>query len=87
MCGGTQKEHPDDRCRRKYRGRPALVTEIRGKLEETLSIAKAAESCARDGSVDRAVQILMDFEGLVHEARDLFKAALTIKRNLFAETA
>ncbi len=25
----------------------ALVTEIRGKLEETLSIAKAAESCAR----------------------------------------
>jgi hypothetical protein len=36
--------------------------------------------------VDRAVQNLMDFEGLVHEARDLFKAALTIKRNLFAET-
>jgi hypothetical protein len=25
----------------------ALVTEIRGKLEEILSIAKAAESCAR----------------------------------------
>ena len=64
-----------------------LVTEVRGKLEEALSIAKAAESCARDGSVDRAVQILMDFEGLVHEARELFKAALTIKRNLFAETA
>jgi hypothetical protein len=32
-----------------------LVTEIRGKLQETLSIAKAAESCALDGSVDRAV--------------------------------
>jgi hypothetical protein len=64
-----------------------LVTEIRDKLEEALSIAKAAESCARDGSTDRAVQILMDFESLMHEARDLFKAALTIKRNLLAETA
>jgi hypothetical protein len=29
----------------------------------------------------------MDFEGLMHEAQDLFKAALTIKRNLFVETA
>ena len=64
----------------------ALVTEIRSKLEEALSIAKAAESCALDGSMDRAVQILMDFEGLMHEARDLFKAALTIKRDVFAET-
>jgi hypothetical protein len=64
----------------------SLIKDIRCKLEEAVSIAKAAESCALDGSVDRALQILTDFEGLVHEARDLFKAALTIKCNLFAET-
>jgi hypothetical protein len=29
----------------------------------------------------------MDFEGLGHEAQDLFRAGLTIKRNLLAETA
>jgi len=62
------------------------IKNIRCKLEEALNITKAAESRALDGSADRAVQILMDFEGLVHEARDPFKAALTIKRNLFAET-
>jgi hypothetical protein len=40
------KEPRDDRCHRNSVV-AALVTEIRGKLEENLSIAKAAESCAR----------------------------------------
>jgi hypothetical protein len=77
------KEHTDDRCRRVV---AALVTEIRGKLEETLSIAQAAESCALDGSVDRAVQILMNFEGLVHEARAPVQGSAD-DQALFAEIA
>ncbi len=65
----------------------ALVSEVRAKLEEAHSIAQAAEICARAGNVSRSVQILMDFEGLAHEAQDLFRAALAIKRSLLAETA
>jgi len=62
-----------------------LITEIRTKLEEAVSIAKAAESCAINGGVNRAVPILMEFEGLAHEAQDLLRATLTIKRNLLSE--
>ncbi|WP_024577604.1 MULTISPECIES: hypothetical protein [unclassified Afipia] len=65
----------------------ALVSEVRAKLEEAHSIAQAAEICARAGNVSRSVQILMDFEGLAHEAQDLFRAALAIKHSLLAETA
>lgn len=65
----------------------ALVSEVRSKLEEAHSIAQAAEICARAGNVNRSVQILMDFEGLAHEAQDLFKATLAIKRSLLDETA
>jgi hypothetical protein len=36
-----------------------LVTDIRGKLEETLGIVKAAETCALNGSANRSVQVLM----------------------------
>lgn len=61
---------------------PAMIGEIRDKLDEAVSIARAAESCASDGNVDRAVQILMDFEPLGHEAQDLFRAALALKRHL-----
>lgn len=65
----------------------ALVSEVRAKLEEAHSIAQAAEICARAGNVSWSVQILMDFEGLAHEAQDLFKAALAIKRSLLSDTA
>lgn len=65
----------------------ALVSEVRAKLEEAHSIAQAAEICARAGNVSRSVPILMDFEGLAHEAQDLFRAALAIKRSLLGETA
>lgn len=65
----------------------ALVSEVRTKLKEAHNIAQAAEICARAGNVSRSVQILMDFEGLAHEAQDLFRAALAIKRSLLDETA
>lgn len=63
----------------------ALIIEIHRKLEEALSIVKAAETCALDGSANRSVQILMDCEGLIHESQSLFRATLTIKNNLLPD--
>ena len=65
----------------------ALITDVRSRLDEAAGIAKAAESCAESGNVVYAVQILMDFEGLAHDAQDLFKAALTIRRHLLPDQA
>lgn len=62
-----------------------IITGIRSKLEEALSIVKAAETCAIDRSMSRSVDVLMDFESLVNECQDLFKAALTIRQNLLAD--
>ena len=63
----------------------ALITGVCGKLDEAAGIAKAAENCAESGHAMHAVQILMDFEGLAHDAQDLFKAALAIKRHLLPD--
>jgi hypothetical protein len=65
----------------------ALIGEVRIRLDQAASIAKAAQSCADSGNAAHAIQILMDFEGLAHDAQDLFKAALTIKRNLLPDSA
>jgi hypothetical protein len=64
-----------------------LIAEVRNKTDEAASIAEAAQSCAETGNAVQAVQILMDFESLSHDAEDLFKAALTIKRHLLSDTA
>lgn len=63
----------------------ALIIEIRRKLEEALSIVRAAQTCALDGSVNRSVQILMNCEGLIHESQSLFRATLTIKDSLLPD--
>lgn len=62
-----------------------LIGQVRHKLDQAASIAKAAESCAQSGNAEHAIQILMDYEGLAHEARDLFRAALVIKRTFLIE--
>ena len=64
----------------------AIIGEAHDRLVQATSIAKAAQSCAASGNAGHAVQILMDFEGLAHEAQDLFKAALTIKRHLIPDS-
>lgn len=63
-----------------------LITDIRSKLEKALSIVMTAETCALSGSTNRSVQVMMDFEGLINESQDLFRAALTIKRRLLVDT-
>jgi hypothetical protein len=63
----------------------ALIAQVREKLDQATSVAKAAQSCADSGNAGHAVQILMDFEGLAHDAQDLFTAALMIKRHLLTD--
>jgi hypothetical protein len=63
----------------------ALITQVREKLDQATSVAKAAQSCAESGNAGLAIQILMDFEGLAHDAQDLFTAALMIKRHLLTD--
>jgi hypothetical protein len=65
----------------------ALIAQVREKLDQANSVAQAAQTCADSGNAGHAVQILMDFEGLAHDAQDLFSAALTIKRHLLADAA
>jgi len=65
----------------------ALITDARSRLDQAAAIAKAAESCAESDNPVHAVQILTDFEGLAHDAQDLFKAALMIRRHLLADQA
>ena len=65
----------------------ALISNVRSRLDQAAGIAKAAEICAEGGQTAHAIQILMDFEGLAHDAQDLFKAALTIKRHLISDHA
>jgi hypothetical protein len=65
----------------------ALIANARSRLDQAAGIAKAAESCAESGNPAHAVQILMDFEGLAHDAQDLFKAALAIRRHPLPDQA
>lgn len=56
------------------------LREIHNRLEEAVSIAKAADACAETGNADRGVHIAMDIEQLCYEATRLLDAASLINR-------
>lgn len=60
----------------------ALIKEVRNRLDEADAVVEAANGLAKRGQANHALRALMDFEGPSHEARDLFRAALTIQRHL-----
>ena len=51
------------------------MEEISQKLDEAVSIAKAAEACADAGNPKQAVEIVMDVEPLVFDANTLLNGA------------
>lgn len=57
-----------------------LLTEIRTRLDQAASIARAACTCADGGNVDKAVEIVLDVEQLTYEAGNLLNAASTLNR-------
>lgn len=56
------------------------LTEMRQRLEQAASIAKAAEACAEAGNVDKAIEISLDIEQLVYEVTTFLNAASMINR-------
>jgi hypothetical protein len=57
-----------------------VLTEIHSRLDEAARIAKAAEACARAGSVAEAVTVSMDIEQLIYEAGRLQDAVSLLNR-------
>ena len=57
-----------------------LFSERWHRLEEAASIAKAAQVCAEDGNVNKAVEIVLDVEQLSYESANLLNAASTLNR-------
>jgi len=58
----------------------AYLKEMRERLEQATSIAKAAEACAENGNTDKAIEIALDLEQLIYEVNTLLNAASMMKR-------
>ena len=58
----------------------AYLAEIRQRLDEAASIAKAAQTCAETGNIEKGVEIALDVEQLVYEVNTLLNAASLINR-------
>jgi hypothetical protein len=56
------------------------LVEMRDRLDQAASIAKAAEACAEAGNVDKAVEIVLDVEQLVYEVTTLLNATSLMNR-------
>ena len=57
-----------------------FLVEMRERLDEAASIAKAAEVCAEGGNVSKAIEIVLDVEQLTYESANLLNAASTVSR-------
>ncbi len=66
-------------CCRRTRHKTCLK-EIHTRLDETASIAKAANACAEAGNANKRVQVALDIEELIPEARRLLDAATLMNR-------
>jgi hypothetical protein len=58
----------------------AYFKEMRERLEQATSIAKAAEACAENGSTEKGIEIALDLEQLIYEVNTLLNAASLLKR-------
>ena len=52
-----------------------FLKEISQRLDEAVSVAKAAEACAEAGNPKKAIEIVMDVEDLMFRATTLLNAA------------
>jgi hypothetical protein len=57
-----------------------FLKELTRLLDEAAKIAKAAEACAKAGSLKQAVEIAMDIEPLTNDANQMLGAALGVNR-------
>jgi len=58
----------------------AYLKEMRERLEQATSIARAAEACAESGNAEKAIEIALDLEQLIYEVNTFLNAASVINR-------
>jgi hypothetical protein len=58
----------------------AFLGEMRARLDQAASVAKAAEACAKAGHTEKGVEVALDTEQLIYEAGRLLDAASLINR-------
>ena len=56
------------------------VAEMRTRLDQAATIAKAAEACAEAGNVSKAIEIALDIEQILYEVTTLLNAASMMRR-------
>jgi len=56
------------------------LKQMRARLDEAASIAKAAETCADNGNIQKGVEIALDVEQLLYEVNTFLNAASLIHR-------
>ena len=54
--------------------------EMRTRLDQATGIAKAAETCAEAGNIDKAIEIALDIEQPIYEVTTFLNAASMILR-------
>jgi hypothetical protein len=62
-----------------------FLKEISQKLDQAVSIAKAAEACADAGNPKQAVEIAMDVESLVFDVNTLLNGATLLQHDFKPE--
>jgi len=58
----------------------AYFKEMRDRLEQATSIAKAAEACAESGGAQKATEVALDIEQLIYQVNTLLNACSMINR-------
>lgn len=57
-----------------------FLRDIRSRLDEAATVAKAVEACADAGNVTKAVEIALDVDQTLYEVTTLLNAASLINR-------
>ena len=56
------------------------LKEIRERLDHAASIARAAQTCAHTGNIEKGVEIALDIEQLIYEVNTFLNAASLVNR-------
>jgi len=56
------------------------LKEIRKRLDHAASIARAAQTCADTGNVEKGIEIALDVEQLIYEVNTFLNAVSLINR-------
>lgn len=56
------------------------LKEMRERLDQAASIARAAQACADAGNVEKGIEIALDIEQLIYEVNTILNAASLVNR-------